>query len=66
LICLIQEDKSLEDIAGEDFDNNLEFVSVWADYMVAINWMRKNNNKWVVTYNGKIWVEKILQYKTND
>jgi hypothetical protein len=56
--------------AREDFDNNLELVSVWIDYMTAINWMYKNkntndgssNNKWIVTDNGKKWVERILQY----
>jgi hypothetical protein len=71
LVCLTQEGKSIEEIASDDFDNNLELVSVWADYMTAINWMHKNrvnnnNNKWIATYNGKIWVEKILQYKTDD
>jgi hypothetical protein len=41
-------------------------VSVWTDYMVAINWIYKNNtnsdtnNKWIATENGKKWVEKIF------
>ena len=49
----------------EDFDNNLELVSVWIDYMIGINWIYKNidgGNKWIATDNGKKWVEKILQY----
>jgi hypothetical protein len=66
LICLTQEGKSIEQIAREDFDNNLELVSVWADYMAAISWMHKNtsvnskNKRWIATNNGKKWVEKIF------
>ena len=62
--CIIKDGKSCEEIAREDFDNNLELVSVWIDYMAAINWIRKNgtnNNKWTATDNGKKWVEKIVQ-----
>ena len=66
MVCLTKEGKSHEEIAREDFDNNLELVSVWIDYMTAINWMYKDtnddNNKWIATDNGKKWVEKILQY----
>jgi hypothetical protein len=65
LVCLTQEGKSHKEIAREDFDNNLELVSVWIDYMTAINWIYKNtdgSNKWVATDNGNKWVEKILQY----
>jgi hypothetical protein len=64
LICLTKEGKSVMDIA-KDFDNNLELVTVWIDYMAAINWIYKNpdsSNKWTATDNGKKWVEKILQY----
>jgi hypothetical protein len=69
LVCLTEEGKSSEEIAREDFDNNLELVSVWIDYMAAINWIYKkntnygdnsNNKKWIATDNGKKWVEKIL------
>ena len=54
LVCLTQG-KSIEEIAREDFDNNLELVSVQADYMVAINWMYKDgtDNKWVAMDEGK-------------
>ena len=70
LVCLTKEDKTSEEIAREDFDNNLELVSVWIGYMTAINWIYKNkntndgssNNKWIATDNGKKWVERILQY----
>ena len=41
LICLTKEGKTSEEIAREDFDNNLELVSVWIDYMTAINWIYK-------------------------
>ena len=53
LICLTQEGKSVREIASGDFDNNLELVSVWIDYMTAIDWMYKNksNSKWIVTDN---------------
>jgi hypothetical protein len=44
LICLTQEGKSIQEIARQDFDNNLELVSVWIDYMIAINWMYKSTN----------------------
>ena len=59
LVCLTQEGKSNEEIA-KDIDNNLELVTVWIDYMIGINWMYKdgNDNKWIVTDNGKKWIEK--------
>jgi hypothetical protein len=54
LVGLTQEGKSINQIAREDFDNNLELVTVWVDYMIGIDWMYKNND------NGKIWIEKIF------
>jgi hypothetical protein len=66
LVRLTKEGKSIDEIAREDFNNNLELVSVWIDYMAAINWIYKNgrnNNKWITTNDGKKWVEKILQHK---
>ena len=66
LVRLTKEGKSIDVIAREDFNNNLELVSVWIDYMAAINWIYKNgrnNNKWITTNDGKKWVEKILQHK---
>jgi hypothetical protein len=65
LVCLTKEGKSHEEIAREDFDNNLDMVSVWINYMTAINWIYKNtndSNKWIATDNGKNWVKKIVQY----
>jgi hypothetical protein len=64
LIRLTQEGKSIKEIAREDFDNNLELVSVWVDYMVALNWIHNNTganseNRWVATYSGNKWVEKV-------
>ena len=61
LICLTREGKSLEEISREDFDSNLELVSVWVDYMVAVNWMYKDgsDNRRVATDEGKKWVEKV-------
>jgi hypothetical protein len=59
LVCLTQEGKSHEEIAREDFDNNLEMVSVWIDYMTGVNWIYKNTttngskNKWIATDNEK-------------
>jgi hypothetical protein len=69
LMRLTQEGKSIKQIASEDFDNNLELVTVWADYMVALNWIHYNNNndgvnnknKWSATDNGKRWIEKIFR-----
>ena len=61
LVCLTKEGKSHEDIAREDFNNNLELVSVWIDYMIGINWMYKDgsdNKKWIATDEGKKWIEK--------
>jgi hypothetical protein len=63
-VCATRDGKNYEEIAWEDFNNNLELVSVWIDYMAAINWIRENdtnNNKWTATDNGKKWVEKIVQ-----
>ena len=60
LVCLTKEGKSHEEIAREDFDNNLELVTVWIDYMIGINWMYKgsSNNKWIAADEGKKWIEK--------
>jgi hypothetical protein len=63
-VCTTEDGKSYEEIARKDFNNNLELVSVWIDYMAAINRILKNginNNKWTATDNGKKWVEKIVQ-----
>jgi hypothetical protein len=66
-VCLIKDGKSNETIAREDFDNNLELVSVWIDYMAAISWIHRkdsnNNKEWIATDNGKRWVEKLVQRK---
>jgi hypothetical protein len=58
LICLIQG-KSREDIA-KDFDNNLESVCVWIDYMIGIDWVYRDpiDGTWVASDNGKKWIEK--------
>lgn len=63
LACLTQDGKSIEQIAREDFDNNLELVSVWVDYMVAVSWIHTNNNgkiRWAATQYGKKSVEKVM------
>ena len=59
LICLTEQDKTIKEIA-KNFDNNLELVNVWIDYMIGINWMYKDgrDNKWIVTDNGRKWIEK--------
>ena len=57
-MSLVKEGKSIKDIA-KDFDNNLELVTVWTDYMIGINWMYKNGSeKWIATEQGKKWIEK--------
>jgi predicted transcriptional regulator len=69
LVRLTKEGKSIDEIAREDFNNNLELVSVWIDYMAAINWIYKDGskkNKWIITNDGKKWVEKILQHKLSE
>jgi hypothetical protein len=59
LVCLTKEGKSHEEIAREDFDNNLELVTVWIDYMIGINWMYNDGGeKWIASDNGKKWIEK--------
>jgi hypothetical protein len=68
LVGLTQEGKTIEEVVKKDFDNNLELVTVWVDYMIGINWMykdkneinngNKSNNKWIATDNGKRWIEK--------
>ena len=58
MVCLTKEGKSINDIA-KDFDNNLELVTVWTDYMIGINWLYKNGSeKWIATDEGKKWIEK--------
>jgi hypothetical protein len=63
LVCLTQDGKSIDEIAKQDFDDNIELVSVWADYLLALNWMRNahvnSKNKWMASYYGKEWVEKV-------
>jgi hypothetical protein len=72
LLCLTQDVKSAEQVAKEDFDSDLELVTVWADYMVGLNWMYKNNDgadgkaKWVATDNGKTWVLKVMNRYMQD
>jgi hypothetical protein len=65
LVRLTKEGKNYEEVAREDFNNNLELVSVWIDYMTAINWMYSDgsDNKWIATDNGRMWIQKILNYK---
>jgi hypothetical protein len=56
LVRLTKEGKKHEEIAREDFNNYLELVTVWIDYMAVINWIYKNgsnNNKWITTNNEK-------------
>jgi len=45
----------------------LELVSVWADYMVAINWIYKDDtdNKRVAMDEGKKWIEKYYDIRDN-
>jgi predicted transcriptional regulator len=66
LMCLTKEGKSIENIT-KDFDNNLELVSVWIDYMIGINWMYKDgsDNKWIATENGKKWIERYYDIRDN-
>jgi predicted transcriptional regulator len=65
LICLTEECKSIKDVA-KDFDNNLELVTVWIDYMAGINWLYKDSSeKWVATDNGKKWIEKYHNIRGN-
>jgi predicted transcriptional regulator len=67
LACLTHEGKTIEQIAKEDFDNNMELVTVWADYITAANWMYKDTSngvkKWTATDNGKKWLEKYYNTK---
>lgn len=60
LVCLTQGDsKSCEEIAA-DFDNNLELIAAWVDYMTRLNWVYKNktDDQWVATEEGKRWIQK--------
>jgi hypothetical protein len=66
LVRLTKEGKSYEEVAREDFNNNLELVSVWIDYMTAINWMYSDGYKWIATDNGIMWIDKILNNSDNN
>jgi hypothetical protein len=41
-----------------EYNNNLELVSVWIDYMLGINWIHKDDGKWVANEEGKRWIQK--------
>lgn len=65
LVSLTQADnKSYEEIA-EDFDNNLELVDVWIDYMTKLNWIHKDktDDKWMPTNEGKRWIQNYCRIK---
>ena len=51
--CL-SKGESHEEIA-QDFDNNLELVYVWIDYIIALNWVHRNVNdgSWIASDDGK-------------
>jgi hypothetical protein len=62
LMCLTQQGKSIEEIARYDFEDNMESVTVWTDYMIAVNWMYKDSGKkWVATEDGKKWIDKYYE-----
>jgi hypothetical protein len=67
LMRLTQQGKSIEEIARYDFDDNMELVTVWADYMIAVNWMYKDSNngsrRWIATDNGKKWIDKYYEIR---
>jgi hypothetical protein len=65
LTHLTQEGKSIDEIARCDFDDNMELVTVWTDYMIGINWMYKDggDKKWIATHKGKKWIEKYYSIK---
>jgi hypothetical protein len=58
LVSLTLENKGYREIAA-DFDNNLELVAVWIDYMTKLKWVNKNktDDKWVATEEGKRWIQ---------
>ena len=68
LMRLTQQGKSIEEIARYDFNNNMELVTVWADYMIAVNWMYKDSNsgsrRWIATDNGKKWIDKYYEIRS--
>jgi hypothetical protein len=66
LMRLTQQGKSIEEIARYDFDDNMELVTVWIDYMIAVNWMYKNGGKkWIATDNGKKWIDKYCEIRNH-
>jgi hypothetical protein len=67
LVRLTQECTSFREIAREHFDDNLELVTVWADYMVGVNWIYPDGgNKWLATDAGKRWLQKIMSPYLHD
>jgi predicted transcriptional regulator len=65
LMRLTQQGKSIEEIARYDFDYNMELVTVWTDYMIAVNWMYKDGGKkWIATDNGKKWIDKYYEIRS--
>jgi predicted transcriptional regulator len=65
LMCLTKEGKSIEEVA-KGFDNNLELVTVWIDYMAGINWMYNDGSeKWIATDSGKKWIERYYDIRND-
>ena len=66
LMRLTQQGKSIEEIARYDFDDNMELVTVWTDYMIAVNWMYNDGGKkWIATDNGKKWIDKYCEIRNH-
>jgi hypothetical protein len=46
-----------------------ELVTVWTDYMIAVNWMYKNTNnggeKWIAKENGRNGQRNTIALKMN-
>ena len=65
LMRLTQQGKSIEEIARYDFDDNMELVTVWTDYMIGINWIyyKDGGEKWIATDNGKKWIHKYYEIR---
>jgi hypothetical protein len=64
LMRLTQQGKSIEEIARYDFDDNIELVTVWTDYMIAVNWIFKDGGKkWIAIDNGKKWIDKYYEIR---
>ena len=60
----LTQGKTKEQIA-EDFNNNIEMVFVWIDYLIGINFLKNINGKWIATEDGERQIAHLIDQQNN-